>query len=48
MSKRRSDWEKRPQARIRRWFNKGFLALDDEIAEKISSPPPWVVPCKHS
>ena len=40
MSKRRSDWESRPQARIRRWFNKGFLALDDEIAEKISSPPP--------
>ena len=40
MSKRRSDWESRPQARVRRWFYKGFLALDDEIAEKISNPPP--------
>ena len=29
MSKRRSDWESRPQARVRRWFYKGFLALDD-------------------
>ena len=36
MSKRRSDWQRRPQARIRKWFNEGFLALDDEIINQIS------------
>lgn len=36
MSKRRSDWQTRPQARLRKWFNEGFLALDDEIMDQIS------------
>lgn len=36
MSQRRSDWEQRPQARIKRWFRDGFLALDDEIARQIT------------
>lgn len=40
MSQRRSDWESRPQARIQRWFKNGFLALDDEIARKITQDSP--------
>ena len=36
MSKRRSNWQTRPQARIRKWFNEGFLALDDEIMDHIT------------
>ncbi len=36
MSKRRSDWQTRPQARIRKWFQQGFTALDDEIINQIS------------
>ena len=32
MSKRRSDWESRPQARFARWMREGFTSLDDEIA----------------
>ena len=36
MSKRRSDWQTRPQARIRKWFHEGFLELDDEIINQIT------------
>lgn len=36
MSKRRSDWQSRPQARIRKWFHEGFSSLDDEIINQIS------------
>lgn len=39
MSKRRSDWQTRPQARLRKWFHEGFLALDDEIIRQISDQP---------
>ena len=35
MSKRRSDWETRPQARFRKWMREGFLGLDEEIADTI-------------
>ncbi len=31
MSKRRSDWESRPQARFARWMREGFSGLDNEI-----------------
>lgn len=40
MSKRRSDWQKRPQALIRKWFDEGFLALDEEIERQISQENP--------
>lgn len=36
MSKRRSDWQKRPQARLRKWFREGFSGLDEEIISQIS------------
>lgn len=36
MSKRRSDWETRPQARFRKWMREGFLGLDEEIEDTIS------------
>ena len=36
MSKRRSDWQTRPQARIRNWFHEGFSGLDDEIINQIT------------
>jgi multicomponent Na+:H+ antiporter subunit B len=36
MSKRRSDWQSRPQARISKWFQEGFLALDEEIIDQIT------------
>jgi multisubunit Na+/H+ antiporter MnhB subunit len=35
MSKRRSDWDTRPQARFRKWMREGFLGLDDEIINTI-------------
>lgn len=38
MSKRRSDWESRPQARFLRWMREGFGQLDDEILENIEAP----------
>ena len=36
MSKRRSDWESRPQARFRKWYKEGFLALDNEIIDHLT------------
>ena len=36
MSKRRSDWQSRPQARIKKWIQEGFSGLDDEIINQIS------------
>ncbi len=36
MSKRRSDWQSRPQNRVRQWFHNGFLALDDEIINQVT------------
>lgn len=35
MSKRRSDWAKRPQARFLSWMREGFANLDDEILYNI-------------
>ena len=40
MSKRRSDWESRPQARFLRWMRKGFGKLDDEILDSIERSGP--------
>ncbi len=40
MSKRRSDWESRPQARIRKWYREGFLALDNEIIDHLTRTTP--------
>lgn len=39
MSRRRSDWEQRPQARIRKWYKEGFLALDEEIIDHLTQEP---------
>lgn len=36
MSKRRSNWESRPQARFRKWYKEGFLALDNEIIDHLT------------
>lgn len=38
MSKRRSDWESRPQARFLRWMREGFAHLDDEIIKQVQQP----------
>lgn len=40
MSKKRSDWESRPQARIKKWFFDGYSAFDDEIINQISVKTP--------
>ncbi len=40
MSKRRHDWEQRPQARIKKWFLDGYSALDDEIINQINVKTP--------
>lgn len=37
MSKRRSDWEKRPQARFRNWMRDGFLGLDIQMTDAVDS-----------
>lgn len=39
MSKRRSDWETRPQARFLRWLRDGFEGLDDGIIASVSEDP---------
>lgn len=36
MSRQRSDWEKRPQARFFKWVKDGFFGLDDTIERVIS------------
>lgn len=38
MSKRRSDWAQRPQARFLRWMREGYGALDDEIISAVAQP----------
>lgn len=39
MSKRRSDWETRPQARLLNWLREGFSGLDDDIINTVSEIP---------
>ena len=47
MSKRRSDWQNRPQERFVRWMRVGYLALDEAIEDSVLQPgeaPPEVDP----
>ncbi len=38
MSKRRSDWASRPQARFQRWMRDGFLGLDERMIQEVDEP----------
>lgn len=38
MSKRRSDWQQRPQARFLRWMREGYAALDEAIEDAVTQP----------
>lgn len=40
MSKRRTDWQSRPQHKIRQWLQHGFQDLDDEVINQVSHTPP--------
>lgn len=40
MSKRATDWQKRPQARFARWMQEGFGGLDEEIAQSLAEDSP--------
>ena len=48
MSKRRSDWESRPQARFARWMREGFSGLDEEIIVSLKQDAAETFPSEQS